>query len=139
MNVALVTVAGVGVIGWVTLSDPVAATCCATLADVAGLAGVMPKIWRTPHSETAATYGLAGASGVLCAVTAGSTEPAVLIFPVDYLLANLLVTWLIVARRAHPAPGRPPSPVDRSCPSSLATVTMERADRSDRIRLSTAA
>jgi hypothetical protein len=103
-NLALLTLAGAGIVGWLALSNPLAAGCGAVLADAAGLAGVVPKIWRQPHSETRATYSLAGASGLLCALTAGSTDPAVLIFPVYFFVANALVARLITTRRRLPRP-----------------------------------
>jgi len=107
-NLALLALAGVGIVGWLALSNPVAACCGAVLADAAGLAGVVPKIWHQPHSETHATYALAGASGLLCALTAGSTDPAVLIYPLYFFAANALVARLItVRRRCAPAPGVP--------------------------------
>ncbi len=98
-NLALLAIAGAGVAGWLTLSDPVAATCGAVVADSAGLVGVVPKIWCRPHSETLATYALAAATGLLGIVAAGSTDAAVLIFPAYYCVANALVARLIAVRR----------------------------------------
>jgi hypothetical protein len=107
-NLVLVAVAGLGLGGWLVLSAPLAAGCGAVLADAAGLAGVVAKVWRWPHSETWATYALAGASGLCAAVAAGSTDPAVLLFPVYFCVANVLVAWLISARRRCVlAPGPP--------------------------------
>jgi hypothetical protein len=99
VDLALLALAGLGVVAWLALSNPLAACCGAVLADAAGLAGVVPKIWHQPHSETPATYALAGASGLLCALTAGSTDPAVLVFPLYFFVANAVVARLITVRR----------------------------------------
>ena len=98
-NLVLVATAGTGIAGWLALSDPIAATCSAALADAAALAGVVPKIWRQPDSETCSTYALASATGLLGALASQSTAPAVLIFPVYYCAANAIVTRLIIVRR----------------------------------------
>jgi hypothetical protein len=120
-NLLLVAVAGLGLVGWLALSAPLAAGCGAVLADAAGLACIFPKVWRRPHSETRATYALAGASGLCAALAAGSADPAVLLFPVYFCVANVLVAWLISARRrCVPAPGPP---------ATMVTVSPVRAVR----------
>ncbi len=101
-NAVLLSVAGVGIVGWLVLDEPIAATACAALADGAGLVAIVPKIWREPHSETASTYAAAGLSGLLAALAAlvvTSTDPALLLFPVYFCLANAATARLIVWRR----------------------------------------
>lgn len=55
--------AALGVLGWITMTDPTAASACAALADGAGLLALLPKTWLDPDSETLATYALAGSPG----------------------------------------------------------------------------
>jgi hypothetical protein len=98
-NAVLLAVAGLGIVGWLVLDRPIAATACVALADGAGLVAIAPKIWREPHSETAATYAAAGVSGLLACLAAWSTDPALLLFPVYFCLANAATARLIVWRR----------------------------------------
>jgi hypothetical protein len=98
-NAALLTVALLGILGWLTLDDPIAATACAALADGAGLVAIVPKIWREPHSETCATYALAGAGGLLTVLAVPSMEASLLLFPIYYCVGNTAVAHLILWRR----------------------------------------
>jgi hypothetical protein len=98
-NAALLTVALLGILGWLTLDDPIAATACAALADGAGLVAIVPKIWREPDSETCATYALAGAGGLLTVLAVPSMEASLLLFPTYYCVGNTAVAHLILWRR----------------------------------------
>jgi hypothetical protein len=98
-NALMLAVAGAGVLGWITLEDPTAAAACAAIADGAGLAAIVPKIWADPHSETMSTYALAGASGLLTVAAVASADPALLLFPVYFCLANTATAQLIALRR----------------------------------------
>lgn len=105
-NAVLLTVAGLGVLGWIGLDDPATASTCAALADGAGLVAIVPKIWADPHSETAATYALAGLTGLLTILAVGRAGPALLVFPIYFCLANTATAHLIVLRRRAVAPPR---------------------------------
>ncbi|MBK8074920.1 MAG: hypothetical protein IPK24_04955 [Kineosporiaceae bacterium] len=121
-NAAMLAVALVGVLGWVTLDDPTAAAACAAIADGAGLVAIVPKIWADPHSETAATYALAGVTGLLTILAVGRGGPALLLFPVYFCLANTATAQLIVLRRRAVVPSRGAAPVavgDRSVAARL--------------------
>lgn len=98
-NTALVGLAGLGVVGWLTLDRPLAAAACAAVADGAGLVALVPKIWADPHSETTATYGLAGATGMLALLSLPSAEASLLVYPGYFCLANAATAHLIARRR----------------------------------------
>lgn len=120
-NGLLLLVAGVGVTVWLTTDSPVAGAAGAALADGAGLAAIVPKIWRRPWSETTSTYALAGASGLLAVASAGATDVSLLLFPVYYCLANGAVAVLIVRRRGARRGGAPAGPAaDQGCARSAA-------------------
>jgi hypothetical protein len=102
-NLVMLSVATCGVIGWLTLTDPVVATGCAALADGAGLVAIAPKTWADPHSETLATYALAGATGLLAALAVQARDPHLLLFPAYYFLGNTATACLIALRRRHRA------------------------------------
>ena len=114
-NVALMSVAALGVVGWATLSDPLAASGCAVLADAAGLA------------VTRATYALAAATGLLAALAVPAWDRDLLLFPVYFCVGNAATAGLIAVRRraAGPvasAPGVRCGPV----PEVVATVGSSR-------------
>jgi hypothetical protein len=98
-DVALIAVAGCGVVGWLVLSEPLVATVCVVLADVCGVLLMLPKTWRDPWSETASTFVLAGVSGLLSAGAAAATAPELLVYPVYFALANGVTAGVILTRR----------------------------------------
>jgi hypothetical protein len=98
-NAALIGVAATGIVAWIMAADPLAATAGAVLADGAGMAAIVPKVWVRPFSETTATYALAGATGLAAVVSLTGPDLRLLLFPGYYCLANSAVAVLIVVRR----------------------------------------
>ena len=98
-NVLMLSVATLGIIGWMTLANPTAASACAAAADGAGLLAIAPKTWLDPYSETLATYALAGATGLLAALAVRAWDPGLLLYPVYFCLGNGATAVLIAARR----------------------------------------
>jgi hypothetical protein len=98
-NVVMLGLASFGVVGWLLLTDPMAATACAAVADGAGLLAMAPKAWADPNSETLATYALAGATGLLAALAVEAWDVALLLFPVSFCLGNTATAVLIALRR----------------------------------------
>lgn len=98
-NLVAVALATAGILGWLRFDDPVVATACVAAADAAGLLAIVPKYWADPHSETPATYALAGASGLLAGLAAFSWDVGLLLFPGYYCIANAVTASLIWLRR----------------------------------------
>lgn len=98
-NLVMLALAALGVLGWQMLSNPTAATACAALADGTGLVAMLPKAWNDPHSETMATYALAGATGLLAALAVQSWDPELLRFPVYFCIGNAATAGCIARRR----------------------------------------
>ena len=98
-NLVMLAVAAAGVLGWITLTDPTAASACAAVADGAGLIALLPKTWADPTSETMATYALAGMTGLLCILAVEAWDPALLLFPVYFCLGNTGIAVFIGLRR----------------------------------------
>jgi hypothetical protein len=94
-------IAGVGVAGWIVAGEPIVATACVVAADLVGAAMMLPKTWRDPHSETLATFALAGVSGALAAGAVGAADPSLLLYPVYFMLVNGAIAVLIHQRRAR--------------------------------------
>ena len=98
-NLVMLTVAAIGVLGWITLTDPTAASACAAVADGTGLVAVLTKTWAEPSSETMATYALAGVTGLLCTLAVEAWDPALLLFPAYFCLGNTGTALFIGLRR----------------------------------------
>lgn len=99
VNLLMLAVAALGVLGWVSMTDPTAASACAAAADGAGLVALLPKTWADPNSETLATYALAGVTGLLAVVAVQAWDPALLIYPVYFCLGNSATAVFIALRR----------------------------------------
>jgi hypothetical protein len=108
---AMFAIAGAGVAGWIVAGEPIVATACVVAADLVGAAMMVPKTWRDPHSETLATFALAGVSGALAAGAVGAADPSLLLYPVYFMLVNWAIALLIHQRRARalPAPAALPA------------------------------
>ena len=108
-NSVLLLVAAVGVGGWLTFDDPLAATVSVVVADGSALLAMLPKSWHDPHSEGVTLYALAALTGVLAAVAVGSGTFGLLLFPVYMGSANLCFAGFLLWRRSvlrGPAPAR---------------------------------
>jgi hypothetical protein len=108
-DAGLIVVAGVGVVGWATIHEPVVATAGVIVADLVAALMMLPKTWRDPHSETQATFVLAALSGVLAVASVGSSTVQLLAYPAYFAVVNALLAWVIAhRRRARPLliPGR---------------------------------
>ena len=133
-NLVMLAVAALGVLGWITLTDPAAASACAAVADGTGLAALLPKTWADPASETMATYALAGATGLLCILAIQEWDPALLVFPVYFCLGNSGTAAFIGLRRRALRRTTPHRPAMTSAglwapgPADVAFETLNPAD-----------
>jgi hypothetical protein len=85
--------------------EPLIATARVVVADLIGVAMMVPKTYRDPDSETLATFALAGVSGALAAGAVGAPDPSLLLFPVYFCLVNAGLALLIhQCRLALPSP-----------------------------------
>jgi len=99
-DLALITLAAAGACGWIVAREPVVALGCVIVADLSALAMMVPKVRRDPHSETLSTYVLASVGGALAAGAVSELDPAMLVYPAYYCLANAATAILIGRRRA---------------------------------------
>jgi hypothetical protein len=100
VELALIAVAGVGVLGWFAADEPVIATGGAILADFVGVIMMVPKAWRVPHSETLSMFALASIGGVMTAGSVGALTPSLLVYPVYFALVNAVLAAVIGCRRS---------------------------------------
>lgn len=126
VNLGMLAIAGLGIAGWTTLTDPMSATACAALADAAGLAVIWSKAWHDPGSETVATYALAAASGLLAVVAVRAWHPHLLLFPVYFFVGNAATASLIGLRR-RALDRRVTRPSEPSEPSEPGSARPDRA------------
>jgi hypothetical protein len=99
-NLALIAMAGGGVIGWLVADEPLIAIAGVITADVIAAAMMTPKTYRDPDSETLATFAFASLGGALAAGAVGTADLALLAYPVYYCLCNAAMASLIYSRRA---------------------------------------
>jgi hypothetical protein len=99
VELALLGIAALGIVGWQIADDPVVATCSVVLADVIGVALMLPKTYRDPGSETLATFAIGVVSTLFALAAVGSTEVALLIYPLYLLVADGAVVAVIFLRR----------------------------------------
>ena len=95
----LLAIAALGIVGWQVADDPTVATCSVVIADIIGVALMLPKTYRRPASETLSTFAI-GVVSTICALLAlESTAASLLIYPVYILFADAVVVAVIVLRR----------------------------------------
>jgi hypothetical protein len=99
IELALLAIAALGIVGWQVSDDPVVATCSVVLADLIGVALMLPKTYRQPGSETLSTYAIGVVSTLFALAAVGALTPALLIYPVYILIADSAVVALIFLRR----------------------------------------
>ena len=100
VDALMIAIAAGGVSGWILSDEPIVATLCVVAADSIGVALMLPKTYRDPDSETLITFALASVAGVLAAGAVAALDPALLLYPAYYCLANAAIALLIVRRRA---------------------------------------
>ena len=98
-NLTMLALALVGIGGWAMSSEPVVATAGVVLADLMGVALMTPKTWSDPHSEPASAFALGVPTGVFGSLAVGQMDPALLMFPVYFIVANGLTAAMIAVRR----------------------------------------
>ena len=87
-ELAMIALAGAGVIGWLVVDEPIVATACVVAADLIGAAMMVPKTWRDPESETLVTFAFASVGGALAAGAVGALDVSLLLYPIYFCLAN---------------------------------------------------
>jgi hypothetical protein len=107
LDLAMITVAALGVGGWLFLDEPVVATACVVLADTLGVCLMLPKTWRDPSSETRLTYVLASVAGFLSMFAVGALDASLLLYPIYFFLGNGLIAVVITVRARALAPAAP--------------------------------
>jgi hypothetical protein len=100
----MLAIAAGGALGWVVADEPFVATACVVLADLLGLAMMLPKTYRDPESETLATFALASVSGALATAAVGSADLALVIYPIYLCVGNLGLAILIHRARLRRRP-----------------------------------
>ena len=99
VDLALLGLAGLGVVGWLAVQRPVIATTCVIAADVVAAIMMAPKAWRDPHSETLSTFVLASVSGGLMVGSVGSLSAQLLMYPVYFVVVNAALAGAILHGR----------------------------------------
>ena len=99
-DIVMILIAGGGVIGWIVAAQPLVATVCVVMADLIGVAMMVPKTYRDPGSETLSTFALASVAGALAGGAVGAVDLSLLLYPVYYCLGNGAIALLIYHRRA---------------------------------------
>jgi hypothetical protein len=135
VDLVMLGVAASGVAGWLATDDPLVATACVVGADLVGAAMMVPKTYRDPHSETLSTFALASLAGAFAALAVGSTDLALLLYPVYFCVVNGALALLIRWRRG----GRPPRYTDAVATSSGTVVPADSGLLSDRVAASISA
>ena len=109
LEVVLLGIAALGIAGWLIADDPVIATCSVVAADIIGMALMLPKTYKTPGSETVATFAIGGVSTLFALAAIESFTLALVIYPAYILVADVILVTLILVRRrvlaVAPAPG----------------------------------
>jgi hypothetical protein len=106
VELALIALAGAGVVGWLAVDEPLIATACVIVADFVAALMMLPKAWSDPGTETISTFAIAGLGGAMAVGSVGSVSPALLAYPIYFTLVNAALAAVIGYRREHAPTGR---------------------------------
>jgi hypothetical protein len=98
-DLALLGLAAAGVAGWYASAQPLVATACVVVADLAGVLLMLPKAWRDPGSETPSSFLMAAAAGFLGTAAVGALDPSLLLWPGYFGVVNAATAAFILRRR----------------------------------------
>jgi hypothetical protein len=99
LELSLLGIAALGIVGWQLADNPTVATCSVVVADIIGVALMLPKTYRDPGSETLATYAIGVVSTIFAVAAVESAAPSLLIYPLYILVADFVVVAVIFVRR----------------------------------------
>jgi hypothetical protein len=99
-EMAMIAIAGAGVLGWIVADEPIVATVFVIAADLIGAGLMVPKTYRDPESETLVTFAFASLGGALAAGAVGAVDVSLLLYPVYYCVINGAIALLIWGRRS---------------------------------------
>ena len=106
VELALLGIAAIGIAGWQIADDPIIATCSVVVADLIGMALMLPKTYRNPGSETASTFAIGAVSTLFALAAIETLTPALALYPAYILVADATLVTLIVLAAGH-SPSRP--------------------------------
>jgi hypothetical protein len=120
VDLALMALAGAGVVGWIAVDEPLIATACVIAADFVAAVMMLPKAWCDPGTETISMFVIAGLGGAMTVGAVGSGSLALLAYPVYFMLINAALAAVIGYRRERARAGAAPLLVRSGQPSGQA-------------------
>ena len=99
VELVLLGIAALGIVGWQIADDPTVATCSVVVADIIGVALMLPKTYRAARLGDALDVRDRRRLDHLRAARARIDAAALLIYPVYILIADAAVVAVIVVRR----------------------------------------
>lgn len=91
--------AGMGLLLWLTLHNPLIAIIIITLVDLIAALPTYKHIWQKPEEETLASFVICGIASALTLAAITSLVLTGLIYPIYLLLANFGMAGLIIFKR----------------------------------------
>ena len=123
VELVLLGIAAIGIAGWQIADDPIIATCSVVVADLIGMALMLPKTYRSPGSETASTFAIGGVSTLFALAAIETLTPALALYPAYILVADVILVTLIVLRRRALAVARSLSVLPQSGGSGVPSAS----------------
>jgi xanthine/uracil permease len=106
-DVVALVAAGVGVALWLVTKEALYALVISIVVDMIGALLTVVKAYERPESETMSTWFLSGAAGIFAALSIGSLDWVLLLFPLYVIAINytvvgaMLLGKKIKAKRLH--------------------------------------
>ena len=89
----------ISIVPWLIFKDPLWSVVLATAIDVCGYLPTIRKTWKAPQSEVAAGWALGTVRSAISLVTLGAFNITTVIFPLEILIMNSIVVYVIFWRR----------------------------------------
>lgn len=97
LDLACLAIAAVAIVAWIATDDPVPALFLVLAARLAGYPPVLRKARHHPETEDLLAWTMTGAASVLTLGAIAQWRPEIVIAPLSYAIADVLVVTLLIA------------------------------------------
>ncbi len=101
LDICMVVTAGIGLLAWVLVGQPITALCGALLADLCGVVPTIKNSLDNPMSESYRPYTAGAVASLIGLLLVGQWNLNLLVYPAYLFVANGVVAVIVVVGQYH--------------------------------------